>query len=195
VPLALKHPFQRVDHIGIYLLIAGTVTPIALVVLRGRWRVGLLSGIWGLALAGIVLQFEVDVPMRVLTLMYVVMGWLGCASFFELTRLLGHARLRPPWLGGLFYTVGAVVELFYTVGAVIDTANWPVLVPGVFVSHELFHPFVMAGSLFRSAHGTYPEGEAGSAPLPLPPCVGEGTGGWGHKPRAVGAFPGRPPDA
>jgi hemolysin III len=136
VPEAIVGPFHAFDHVAIYLFIAGTVTPIGLVVLRGWWRFTLLSTIWLLALCGVVMRLSADLPVQTLTLFYLVMGWIGLLTYFELARQLSHATLRPIWIGGVFYTVGAV----------INTLHWPVLAPGVFGSHELFHLFVMAGS-------------------------------------------------
>jgi hemolysin III len=139
VPSGLARPFNTLDHIGIYLLIAGTVTPIALVVLDGWWRVGLLSGIWALAVAGIVLRLTAPLSIRAATFFYVVMGWVGCSTYFELARRLSHARMRPLWVGGLFYTVGAVC----------NTLNWPMIAPHRFGPHEVFHLFVMAGTAWH----------------------------------------------
>jgi hemolysin III len=136
VPPSLARPFNTMDHIGIYLLIAGTVTPIALVVLRGRWRIGLLAGIWAMAAGGIILRLAMPLPISVLTVLYVLMGWVGCATWFELTRHLSPARIRPLWVGGLIYTAGAV----------LNGLHWPDFYPGVLGSHEVFHLFVMAGS-------------------------------------------------
>jgi hemolysin III len=139
VPPSLTRPFRTMDHVGIYLLIAGTVTPIALVVLDGWWRVGLLGGIWALALAGITFRLVTPLPIRVLTVFYVAMGWVGCAAYCELVRHLSRAKLWPLLIGGLFYTVGAV----------LNSLDWPVVVPGVFGPHEVFHVFVMAGSAWH----------------------------------------------
>ena len=137
VSARLSRPFATVDHIGIYLLIAGTVTPIALVMLRGRWRACLLVGIWALALAGIALRLCADLPINVLTVIYLGMGWLACSAYFELVRLLLASKVRLILLGGFFYSVGAL----------INGLHWPVLVPHVFGWHEIFHLFVMTGSL------------------------------------------------
>src|SRR5205823_4671285 len=63
--------------------------------------------------------------------------WVGCITYFEMARQLSHAALRSVWLGGLFYSIGAVLNVLH----------WPNLVPGVFGAHEVFHLFVMAGSL------------------------------------------------
>jgi len=139
VPESIAEPFHAFDHVAIYLFIAGTVTPVALVVLRGRWRVSLLSAIWILAASGVVTRLTAGLSISKATLLYLAMGWLGLMTYFELARRLTHARLRWLWIGGVVYTVGAV----------INTLHWPVFAPGVFESHELFHLFVMAGS---SAH-------------------------------------------
>jgi hemolysin III len=136
VPAAVARPFNTVDHIGIYLLIAGTVTPIGLIVLDGRWRLGLVWGIWVLALAGITLSLTLRPSILQLTIYYLIMGWIGCLAYFELARRLPRGALRPMWLGGVCYTAGAV----------LNSLHWPVLLPGVVESHEVFHLFVMAGT-------------------------------------------------
>jgi hemolysin III len=137
VPLSLEETFNLVDHLGIYTLIAGTVTPIALVVLRGWWRLGLLALIWLLAVTGTVLRLTTELPLAYRTGFYLLMGWIGCITYAELARHLSHAKLRPMWVGGLFYSAGAI----------FNAAHWPRLAPPVFGTHELFHLFVMAGSL------------------------------------------------
>jgi hemolysin III len=137
---ATINAFNVLDHSGIYVLIAATFTPVALVVLRGAWRAGALAVIWSLAAGGIALRLaEVPLPPWLNTGYYLLMGWTGLLVYFELAGLLSHRALRPVWIGGLFYTVGALIHL----------AHWPRLVPGVFGSHELFHLFVMAGSLWH----------------------------------------------
>jgi hemolysin III len=139
VPARIAAPFRTLDHVGICLLIAGTVTPIALVVLRGWWRIGLLSAIWAFALAGITLRLTTRLPLGVLTAFYLVMGWLGCATYFELLKHLSPAKVRLIVWGGVFYSIGAI----------INTVDWPSLAPPLFGPHELFHLFVMTGSAFH----------------------------------------------
>lgn len=136
VPEAIVEPFHALDHVAIYLFIAGTTTPIGLVVLRGRWRVTLLLAVWMMALTGIVMRLTANPSIQTLTAFYLIMGWTACLTYFELARRLGHAAIRPIWIGGVFYSVGAV----------INALHWPVLAPGAFESHDLFHLFVMAGS-------------------------------------------------
>lgn len=136
VPPAQEERFAVLDHIGIYMLIAGTVTPIALVVLRGYWRAWLLTTVWVMAVTGSALRLTIDLPPWVATSFYLAMGWIGCLTYCELARSLSHAGVRPIWLGGVFYTLGAFIHRL----------GWPVLSPGAFSSHDLFHLFVMAGS-------------------------------------------------
>ena len=128
---------RQLDHIGIYLLIGGTVTPVAAVLLAGWWRVVTLSVAWGMAALGITIQLAWPVaPPWVYTSIYVSMGWGACLSYFEIARVLPRGGMRPVWLGGILYTIGAWMNM----------AGWPRLIPGVFSSHELWHIICIAGS-------------------------------------------------
>jgi hemolysin III len=129
--------FNLLDHIGIYLYIAGTYTSVAFNVLRDRWRSWTLILAWAWAVAGSLLQIQSgNLNPAIATSLYMGMGWGVCLIYFELARVLSHRALRPILVGGAFYTIGAVV---YVLGR-------PVLWPGVFESHELFHVLVLAGS-------------------------------------------------
>jgi hemolysin III len=130
--------FAALDNVGIYLLIAGTITPVALVVLRGRWRRGILASAWGAAACGISLRLGLgDFPPLLCTGVYLAIGWGILLCYFELARVVSHQALRP-LLGG---------AVLYTVGAFLNVLQWPVLMPGVVGPHEVFHGFVLAGSL------------------------------------------------
>jgi hemolysin III len=130
--------FDRLDHIGIFMLIAGSYTPIAWNMLQPRWRFSVLVSAWGMAAVGSLLCLSVGVlPPMVGTSIYLAMGWGAIFCYLELSRFISHKRLFPLILGGVFYSVGAVINLL----------KWPVLMPGTFESHELFHVLVMAGSL------------------------------------------------
>lgn len=130
--------FDRVDHIGIYVLIAGTYTPVAWVMLRGRGRELVLTLAWGIAVLGAVeIWFYGVLSPTVSTGIYLVMGWGALFCYFEIARLLSHRALRLMLVGGVLYSVGALFHILH----------WPVLWPGVFQAHELFHVFVMGGSL------------------------------------------------
>jgi hemolysin III len=124
-------PFQRLDHIGIYLLIAGTYTPVVWSLLRGPWLWGTLATVWTVATVSAVRVWCGGVlPVWVATLMYLGMGWGSLFCYRELARTYSHRTLLPLPLGGIFYSIGAMINLM----------------PGFFGAHELFHLFVIAGS-------------------------------------------------
>jgi hemolysin III len=129
--------FRRLDHVGIYVLIAGTYTPGVWALFRRGWRQGTLACVWGFAIlcAGRV-WFGGILPPWVSTIIYLTMGWGVLLCYRELARNLSHRALLPLPLGGAFYSVGALINLM----------NWPVLKPGVVGAHELFHFLVIAGS-------------------------------------------------
>jgi hemolysin III len=125
------------DRIGIYLLIAGTYTPLCLVPLRGAWGWSLLSLVWGLALFGGLCEIVWrGAPKWITTGLYLVMGWLAVLAWGPLTRTLTGAGLQWLIAGGITYTVGAVIWL----------TGQPRLWPGAFGAHELWHLFVLGGS-------------------------------------------------
>jgi hemolysin III len=129
--------FRRLDHVGIYILIAGTYTPGVWALFRRGWRQGTLASIWSFAIlcAGRV-WFGGILPPWVSTIIYLTMGWGVLICYRELARNLSHRTLLALPLGGVFYSAGALINLM----------NWPVLKPGVVGSHELFHFLVIAGS-------------------------------------------------
>ena len=130
--------YDRLDHVGIFLLIAGSYTPIAWNLMCAPFRRWVLGLAWGTAAVGSLLYLEIGVlPPAVGTAIYLGMGWGAIFCFLELAKRMSTRRLFPLFLGGVLYTVGAVINL----------AHWPVFWPGVFGSHELFHILVMAGSL------------------------------------------------
>lgn len=128
---------DQFDYAAIYLLIAGTYTPICLGPLRGPWGTTLLGLEWGLAAAGI--AGTLLWPGRAAWLrlgLYVVMGWLAVVALGPLTRALPPAAVA--WL-----VAGGVV---YTVGAVVFATERPRLWPGRFGSHDLWHTLVLLGA-------------------------------------------------
>lgn len=138
VPTARLAVFIRLDSVGIFLLIAGTYTPMAWNLLRGRWRAWILALVWGVTGAALVLiasgrRFS---PMLG-TSVYLAMGWAAVVCYARIARVVSHRALWPVVVGGLFYSVGAVLNLL----------RRPVLWPGSFGTHDLFHLFVLAGSL------------------------------------------------
>jgi hemolysin III len=130
-----KKAFERIDHAMIYVLIAGSYTPICFVTLRGGWGWSLFGVTWGLALIGILWKLLGRMNKHLSTLFYAVMGWLAVIAFIPLREALSPAGIA--WLigGGLFYTLGAVVYSF----DYLKINKWLGL-------HDLWHLFVLAGS-------------------------------------------------
>jgi hemolysin III len=149
---------HRLDHAGIYLLIAGTYTPVAWSLMRGSWRRGTLTAVWTVAIVcAACVWYGGVLPRWASTLTYLALGWGALFCYFELARTYSHRRLLPLPAGGMFYSAGAVINL----------ARWPVLFPGVFAAHELFHFFVIAGSICH-VHFMIVEVIPSTEPLPLP---------------------------
>jgi hemolysin III len=133
---------RSLDHANIFLLIAGTYTPICFNVLHGWVRYGLLLTIWLLAVGGVALAiFTVKVPRWVRTGLYIGMGWVGLLALPALGEALAWEALALLFLGGLFYTVGAVIY----------GCRRPNPFPRVFGFHEIFHLFVIAGGMAFTA--------------------------------------------
>lgn len=134
-----RYTFLRAfDHANIFLFIAGAYTPICVNLLSGWVRVVMLAVIWTLALAGVVLSMiTLRVPRWVTALLYVGMGWI---SVLLLPQIVAAVSLTP----ALVLIAGG---LLFTVGAVIYALRWPNPAPRVFGFHELFHIFVIAGTM------------------------------------------------
>jgi len=133
---------KKFDHSAIYLLIAGTYTPICLYFFSGFWRGGFLMLVWLLALTGIGVKLVVIHAPRWLTAgVYLVMGWMALFAVREIFSSLPPGAIGWLVLGGLFFTVGAGVYI----------AKRPVLKPGVFGFHELWHVFVILGAFSHYA--------------------------------------------
>ena len=128
---------RRVDHMSIFLLIAGTYTPFCLLALDGGWQVGLLCLIWGLALCGILLKLLwMEAPRWLSVALYLGMGWVALVAAPALFRAVPAGGMAWVLAGALVYSAGALIYGF----------KRPNPVPGVFGFHELWHLFVMAGS-------------------------------------------------
>jgi hemolysin III len=128
---------RRLDHSGIFLLIAGTYTPFALLVLDGRMATVLLVLVWAGAAAGLVLNLLwIDAPGWVAAGVYLALGWIGALAIPDLFSGAGTAWATLLMVGGGLYTLGAIA---YALGR-------PNLWPGVFGFHELFHVLVIAAA-------------------------------------------------
>jgi hemolysin III len=128
---------RRVDHMMIFVLIAGTYTPFCLLALEGAWRVGLLGVIWSLALCGVLLKiFWMGTPRWLSVALYLGMGWVAVIA--------APALFLAVPAGGMIWVLGG--GLLYTAGALVYALKRPNPAPGTFGFHELWHLFVVAGS-------------------------------------------------
>jgi hemolysin III len=128
---------RRLDHMAIFVLIAGTYTPFCLLALDGGWRWGLLALIWGLALCGVLLKLLwMDAPRWLSVVLYLGMGWVAVVATPALLRVVPPDGITWMLAGGLVYSAGAVIY----------GLKRPNPVPGIFGFHELWHLFVIAGS-------------------------------------------------
>lgn len=137
-PERVQDFLNRIDHAAIYLLIAGTYTPFCYALLSGGWRSGMLTIIWGMALAGI--AFKLLIPSRrettlLSTLLYIGMGWLAIIILPQLVQTVPLEAILLMGAGGITYTAGAVVYMF----------DNPAARPK-FSFHDAWHLFVMAAS-------------------------------------------------
>jgi hemolysin III len=138
LPAARIAGFARLDGVGIFALIAGSYTPLAWCLMRGQWRRWTLAVVWTVtAMATVLIATGRHFSPVLSTCVYLGMGWGVVFCYFEIVRIVPHRSLMPIVVGGLSYSVGAVFNLL----------RWPALWPGVFGFHELFHLFVLAGSL------------------------------------------------
>ena len=147
----------RLDHGAIFVLIAGTFTPLHVIVFRGAERWAPLMLIWLAAVAGVTLKsvFFSDVAEWVGLTLYLAMGWAGAYAGVTLWRRRGFAFVRSLVWGGVAYSIGGV----------IDFLQWPNPVPGVVGPHELFHVGVLTGA---ALHWHFVTGFADGLP-PVPP--------------------------
>jgi hemolysin III len=133
---------RRLDHSMIFLLIAGTYTPFAVLVLEGTLATVILLVVWTGALAGVALKLVwIDAPKPLVAVLYVLLGWVAVAAFPDLVAGLGVTSTALVAAGGMLYTAGAVV---YALGR-------PNPVPAVFGYHEVFHALVIAAAALQYA--------------------------------------------
>jgi hemolysin III len=129
---------RRIDHMMIYILIAATYTPICLIALPRVWGWSLFGVIWAMALGGVILTlFVINKPRWATVAIYLVMGWMALLAFVPLLQAVPPTGIFWIVLGGAFYSLGAIVY----------ARKQPDPYPGVFGFHEVWHLFVMAGSL------------------------------------------------
>ena len=127
----------RLDVAAIFLLIAGTFTPIHGILFTGWKRSGILAMLWTIAITGLTLRtiFFESIPDVVGIGIFLAMGWIGAWSARLLFQDYGWPVVKPLIIGGVLYSIGAI----------INAAKWPVIISMVWGPHETFHLFVLAG--------------------------------------------------
>ena len=131
---------KKIDHMMIFVLIAGSYTPICLITLKGRTGTILLALVWGIAIVGIILKaFWVFCPKWVSSVLYIGMGWTCVLAFTQILNALSPAAFGWLLAGGIIYTIGGVI---YALKLPIFNNRHK-----NFGSHEIFHLFVMGGSM------------------------------------------------
>lgn len=140
VPAKVLKIFRKLDHMMIFILIAGTYTPVCLITLKGALGYSLLALVWGIAAAGILLKlFWITCPKWFSSILYIAMGWACVSVIDDLWVLLSTSAFLWLLAGGILYTVGGVI---YALKLPIFNSKHR-----YFGSHEIFHLFVMAGSI------------------------------------------------
>ncbi len=139
--LSKNHPakvlFQVLDHITIYILIAGTYTPLVLIVLPPAWGWSIFGVIWGLALCGVLAKIFLRAFQGwVSAVFYILMGWFVVIALVPLKEALPLEGMLWLLSGGIFYTVGTI---FFALDRYIKLNKW-------YTFHDIFHIFVMLGS-------------------------------------------------
>lgn len=131
---------RKIDHMMIFILIAGSYTPVCAIVLKNSGGLSLLALVWGVAFAGILINaFWITCPKWFSSLIYIAMGWLCVFAMVPLVRSLPAAAFGWLLAGGIIYTIGGVI---YALKLPIFNARHQ-----NFGSHEIFHLFVMGGSM------------------------------------------------
>ncbi len=138
-PAATK-VFRKIDHMMIFILIAGSYTPICMIVLKGQFGTGMLIAVWSIAIIGIIIKAcWITCPKWFSSILYIAMGWICVFAFSQIMHALPRAAFA--WLlgGGIIYTVGGII---YALKLPIFNSKHE-----NFGSHEIFHLFVMGGSI------------------------------------------------
>lgn len=168
-----KNVLLHLDVAAVFTLIAGTATPVHMLLFRGVKRWAPLVFVWGVSITGIVLRTAMGsgFPPSVGTVLFLGLGWCGLFACVLLWRRYGFRFVEMLIWGGVAYSVGALIVLFH----------WPTIIPGIIGPHELWHVAVLAGLAFHwrfvfqfasaGCHNVHPEGW-----LPQQPSSGNLSG-------------------
>ena len=139
---ATRRWMRRLDHSMIFLLIAGTYTPFALLALHGTLAAVILVIVWSAALGGIVLKLAwIDAPKWLVASVYVALGWVGLSALPQMLARIGLTATLMVAAGGVLYTIGAIVY----------ARRQPDPLPAVFGYHEIFHALVILAAAMQYA--------------------------------------------
>lgn len=132
--------YRKIDHMMIFVLIAGSYTPVCLIVLGGKMGYTLLTFVWGIAIVGMTVKaFWITCPKCFSSAIYIAMGWTCVLVFGTLWSTLPHAAFAWLLAGGIIYTIGGII---YALKLPLFNS-----IHKNFGSHEIFHLFVMGGSI------------------------------------------------
>ena len=129
--------FRKIDHIMIFIFISATYTPMCLITMGGAWGWSIFGTVWGITFIGLFIKiFWLNAPRVLYTGIYLLMGWIIVIGIWPLMQTFSKEGIFWLAMGGLFYSVGAVVYAYK------KPDPWP----GIFGFHEIFHIFVLLGS-------------------------------------------------
>lgn len=133
-----RQVFRRLDYAAIYVMIAGTATPVHIILFRGMMRWGMLLFLWGVTVVGVLLTVILldNMPEWLTFSIFIIMGWTAVLSILKAWKMYGFRNISLALYGGLAYTAGAL----------IDFLRLPGLIDGLVESHEIFHLFVVLGA-------------------------------------------------
>lgn len=131
---------RRLDHSAIFVFIAGSYTPFALLLLHDPLRTAVLTTVWVCVPIGLVLNFKwIDAPSWITVLVYIGVGWVGIVTTPQLTTALGASGTALVMIGAALYTMGAAIYAF----------RWPNPFPNTLGFHEIFHLLVVAAATMQ----------------------------------------------
>lgn len=132
--------WRKLDHIAIFIMIAGSYTPICFLFLDGAWRWSIMILQWTLVISGIILKLIVlNTPRWVTITIYLVQGWVAIIPIYQLTKVMPLVSIILLFAGGLSYTIGAIIYKL----------KKPNPYPGKFGFHDIFHIWILIGAFLH----------------------------------------------
>lgn len=129
--------WRKLDHIAIFIMIAGTYTPICFIYLEGFWKWGIIIVQWSLVICGLVLKLMImNTPRYITTGIYLLQGWMAILPLYQLFKSMSALSLVLMAVGGILYTIGAIIY----------NKKKPNPLPGKFGFHEIFHVLILMGA-------------------------------------------------